>query len=160
VQASVVIAYCTGLIAVCTVLLLVTTILTIRSYNILRDASHGTAGAHDETPVRRGTHARHEEPAVTYRAPAPRAEPPASDVRPQPAAREPQAAAREPQAAAREPQAAAREPQAAARPPKAQKKRNIPIARYDSELDSTMGATEWTGPVTPYIPENRSTEKP
>jgi hypothetical protein len=150
-----IIAYCTGLIAVCTVLLFVTTVLTIRSYNMLRNISHGEAGAHDEAQIRLSRAARAEQstvaaetvpvrsaPVLRTRSGRPAPEQTASAERSAPAVPEPAPAAPEPKA------------------PKTPRKRNVPIARYDSNLEETMGATEWTGPVTTYIPENRSPQKP
>jgi hypothetical protein len=141
-----IIAYCTGLIAVCTVLLFVTTVLTIRSYNMLRNSSNGEAGAHDEAQIRLGRAACAQTEPAQHSAPVLR-------THAERAAPVEQAAPADPSASA------GREPRAA-REPKAPKKRNIPIARYDSNLEETMGATEWTGPVTTYIPEDRSPQKP
>ena len=147
---STIIAYCTGLIAVCTVLLVVTTVLTIRSYNMLRNISHGEAGAHDEAQIRLGRAARAQTGPAQRSAPVLRTRAERTAPVEEDAPADPSASARP------EPAPAAREP----KEPKAPKKRNIPIARYDSNLEETMGATEWTGPVTTYIPENRSPQKP
>jgi hypothetical protein len=147
VQSSIIIAYCTGLIAVCTVLLFVATVLTIRSYNMLRNISNGEAGAHDEAQIRLGRAARAQTEPAQRSAPVLRT-------------RVERTAPVEKAAPADSSASAGWEPAPAAREPKAPKKRNIPIARYDSNLEETMGETEWTGPVTTYIPENRSPQKP
>jgi hypothetical protein len=148
-----IIAYCTGLIAVCTVLLVITTVLTIRSYTMLRNISGGGAGAHDEAQIRLGRAARAQHSQVAQTAPAQRSAP-ILRTRAEPIAPVEEHEPADTSASA------GREPAPAAREPKAPKKRNIPIARYDSNLEETMGATEWTGPVTTYVPENRSPQKP